>query len=113
MTGRQLLWHMLVWAIVCLLATTPIGALLGFMLGFVWTFFAMLIGAVLAATIFKGLSGLLLLIALVAGVLGIVHAMRRDSHGAYGWWSTAVSFIAINATIWFSIIAASRSIWGF
>jgi hypothetical protein len=113
MTGRQLLIHMLVWAAVCLVATTPIGALLGFALGFVWTFFAMLLGPLLAAAIFKGLSGLLLLIALIAGVLGIFQAGRRDSHGAYGWWSTCVSFIAINATLWFSIIAASRSIWGF
>ena len=113
MTGRQFFIHLLVWALVCLVATTPIGALLGFMFGFVWTFFAMLLTAGVAAMIFKGLSGLLALIALVTGVLGILHALRRDMHGAYGWWSTCVAFLGINSVIWFSIIAASRSIWGF
>ena len=43
MSGRQFFFHMAVWALVCLVATTPIGALLGFMLGFVWSFLAMLV----------------------------------------------------------------------
>jgi uncharacterized membrane protein len=113
MTARQFLFHMFLWAVICLVASTPVGALLGFMLHFVWTFFAMLLSAAGAAAVFKALSGLLMLVALVAGVLGITRLLRRDSRGAFGWWSTCVAFIGINSTIWLSIVAASRSIWGF
>lgn len=112
MSGRQFFFHMLVWAIVCLVATTPIGALLGFMLGFVWTFFAALLTAGGAKLLFGALGGLLMLVGVITGALGIVHLLRRDSFGAYGWWSTAVAFIGINVAITVSSIAATRSIWG-
>jgi phosphate starvation-inducible membrane PsiE len=103
---------MFIWAVVCLIATTPIGALLGFMLRFVWTFFAMLLTAGGAHSLFGALSGLVMLFAFVVAIVGITRAFRKDWHGALGWWSTSVAFIGINMTLWLSSLSATRSIWG-
>ena len=112
MTGRQFFLFALMWAVICLVATTPIGALLGFFLGFIWTFLAMLLTSAGAKMVFGIVMSLLLLVGLVAGIAGILRATRRDSHGAFAWWSTSVAFIGINTTLWLSMVATSRSIWG-
>ena len=112
MSGRKLLIHIVIWALVCLVATTPVGALLGFVLGFAWRFLSLLLTASGANLIFRAVGGLLGLVAFVTAVLGVVALAKRDRHGAFGWWSTTIAFIGIDMTLTFALIAATRSIWG-
>ncbi|MEI9852088.1 MAG: hypothetical protein WDN24_15975 [Sphingomonas sp.] len=109
MSGRGFFFHTASWALVCVLAATPLGALLGYMLGFVVVIFAAVLTTAGAYALFGFLGGLFGLVATIVAIAGWLRAFRGDWHGAFGWWSTAVAFTGIPLTVWLSMRAMH---WG-
>lgn len=111
MSGRGFLFHTAGWALVCLLATTPVGALLGYMLAFVLVIFAAVLTTAGAYALFGFLGALLGIVATVVAIVGWLRAFRGDWRGAFGWWSTTVALTGIPLTVLLSMRAMASGWW--
>lgn len=109
MAQRAFFFHLISWSVVCMIAATPVGALVGVMLGFVLVIFATILTQAGAVALFGLIGSLFLFGATIFGILGWVRAIKGDWHGALGCWSTTIALTGLPLAIWLSTHVATRN----
>ena len=109
MATRSFFFHLLSWSLVCMVAATPVGALLGVMLGFVLVIFATVLTMKGALTLFGAIGALFAIGAILFGILGWVRAIKGDWRGAMAYWSSTVAMTGLPLAIW--LASHARAGW--
>ncbi|MES2441858.1 MAG: hypothetical protein V4574_03440 [Pseudomonadota bacterium] len=103
------MFHLFVWSLICMIAATPVGALVGVMIAFVVMIFATVLTLKGALMLFGAAGALFAIGATLFGIFGWVRAIKGDWHGAMACWSSTIALTGLPLAIW--LAAHAKAGW--